>query len=415
MLKLEVIERSVDPKPEVYFPGKERSKFLEYYNKDREFFGTPAFRSILSDSLNNIRDTRVKNRTKATPLIGVRLTHVKTKTSIVSDLILYSNQLKLKEQYVNIKIRLRERIIQKRFEARLTNVEQRHYYHANGGSTIRYQTIGGVFTKPGTILKIQQDRLSKVIFDSKRPLDDTKHVGIELEFLCATAKNDLASQLVNAGLSKYVTLKTDGSLRCDPCLEADDNGEESSGDCICSGGNYEINILAKENEVKQVTKQVLEILSNNYAYVNKTCGMHVHLDMRQRDARGAWDNLMLAQGVMFKMQPKSRQKNTYCKRVTNTEFTLNRNCRYYAINVLALRRFNTLEIRLHSATLELTKIVNWVNLLIGVVDAVDVERTFPRTAKGLGQLFKLPAELTEYIDNRIKKFGNDVTADENAA
>ena len=107
--------------------------------------------------------------------------------------------------------------------------------------------------------------------------------------------------------------------------------------------------------------QVCDYIKDNGGEVNKSCGVHVHLDTRHISraatiTRGK--RLGSAVAWLKLLVPKSRAKSTYCKgtfsttekyqAVTMHNYTIGREC---------------VEVRLHSGSLNANKIVNWIELL----------------------------------------------------
>jgi hypothetical protein len=84
--------------------------------------------------------------------------------------------------------------------------------------------------------------------------------------------------------------------------------------------------------------------------------------------------------------PESRRNNNdYCA------LSFSETNRYRAVNFTAFRKFKTLEIRLHSGTVDYTKIIAWIRLL----ELLFVLHGKPKGgAQGIAALSQLP--LTEY-------------------
>jgi hypothetical protein len=92
--------------------------------------------------------------------------------------------------------------------------------------------------------------------------------------------------------------------------------------------------------------------------VNKSCGLHVHLDARhlEMSQREKIKKSMLKwMNVLIELVPTSRRDNQYC-------ILRHTNGRYCAVST-ATGSKNTIEIRLHSATTDQTKITMWIRLV----------------------------------------------------
>ena len=136
------------------------------------------------------------------------------------------------------------------------------------------------------------------------------------------------------------------------------------GSIEAESGHYaaEITFTFSVNNYEKIAK-VCKVLNDNGAKVNKSCGMHVHIDMRKLNASDIilqGENLVAALPVLQRLVPKSRVKNTYC---LDNKGKFKQNSRYYAINSQSLSSHTTIEVRLHSATTNAEKITNWVKLL----------------------------------------------------
>lgn len=235
----------------------------------------------------------------------------------------------------------------------------------------------------------------------KSPDTSMRHVGIELEFVSKLSRPEVAMMMVHAGVENFVTVKEDGSL--------DDEGDYQF--------THEITVLATEREFPRVINRICKALKGN-SKVNTSCGMHVHLDMRTRNPDAAYMALFEAQPVLYAMCPKSRRTGTYSKPVSNfSTFTRdayeyhNNGDRYYGINKGAYMKHATIEVRIHSGTLLADKIINWVNLLIKIVDNPQSfnlqEAQLCRQLVQFKKRIKVRGKLAKYIDNRIEAFKSD--------
>lgn len=259
------------------------------------------------------------------------------------------------------------------------------------------------------------------------PKTKDKHVGVELEIVCPMAAlrqyvqhydytnqpYPLADKLAEAGLVKNVRLTTDGSINT--------NG---------GGGGIEIRVLAPETEIKEVIKKVCIILKELKCKVNKSCGLHVHLDMRYRTPKDSFKRLVHKLPDLKKMVKKDRLKNSYCVenycddldlimeenddyydfdtydfedklqridrqkpelRKQNLEKAIEEELkilkkhlenkskvketdrdRYLAINPHALENHDTIEVRLHEGCIDEEKINKWIDTLVATADGKDV-------------------------------------------
>ena len=362
------------------------------------------YQGLACDNLHNARKyliTALKTNNPAN--IIYRFTYIDKKTSqmFVVDRVIDST-MSAWDRLSEVKAAKREiqyQIRESRACRNVINYDQR--YTRIRGQSVTLSKVGGVFTNPKTFLKRYLLLHNLSVFSEKEPKDSSKYIGVELEFISKTDRDELGELLMDAELYRYVTLKADGSVR-------------AKGDYKYP---HELCVLAKEEEFVQVMKRVCLVLKKADSVVNKTCGMHVHLDMRTRNKEVAFSNLVSAQPILYAMNPPSRQEAIngmrYCSPTKGKVFNSNMD-RYRGINAAAYRRHQTIEVRIHAGTIDYTKIMNWVNILVKIVERPEAIKQTPRTFIGFTKKFDLTLEQCEYIVNRIKQF-KDVPNLEEAA
>lgn len=233
-------------------------------------------------------------------------------------------------------------------------------------------------------------KLDKVKED-KKPKTKTKHIGVEMEFISRLDFDEMRELLAKNDLENYVTSKSDGSI---------DGTDEHPYE-------HELCILATERIIGKIVKKVCDLI-RRHSDVNSSCGLHVHLDMRNRDVDKAYANLWAAQPMLYAMCPKSRIKNSFCRPVEEYKPVLvdRHEDRYVGVNRDAYMRHKTLEIRIHSSTLNATKINNWIKLLTTIANSKDEDyptsmwRDLVETKKKV----KLTHNIETYVKERIGKF-----------
>jgi hypothetical protein len=157
---------------------------------------------------------------------------------------------------------------------------------------------------------------------------------------------------------------------------------------------------------REPLRQLCDALAKLGAEVNRTCGMHVHLDQRGRTMAKVEHRahaLTLALPLLASMVPMSRRRNNYCK-LSASLFTGSE--RYHAINCTAYKKYQTLEVRLHSATRDFDKISNWIDLLLLIQDS-DLEDSTLNSVDDLCLAVNVPERLIQYIEARIARFSNE--------
>ena len=137
---------------------------------------------------------------------------------------------------------------------------------------------------------------------------------------------------------------------------------------------HEIRLLSTEEDLKSNIEKLNKVMNYIKPKINDSCGLHVHLDMRNRNADECYDKLLKAQTQMYKMQPKERKNNRHSgRRATTTS-----NGKYYAINRSSDREKKTIEVRLHSGCTDIIDILNWTNFLVKIVDSKTKAKRFTK-------------------------------------
>lgn len=233
-------------------------------------------------------------------------------------------------------------------------------------------------------------------YAAKYPSDDGRYVGIEMEIISKLDHNAICHAIAKADLESYVNVKDDGSIHR----------------TSAHPHTHELAILAKEKDIPRIIKSVCKILHGNTS-VNKSCGLHVHLDMRNRNVDVAYTNLFSAQALLYAMCPKTRLENSFCK-PTNAYRKMNdasrTSDRYLGINAASFHKHKTIEIRIHSGTVNAFKIINWVKLLVQIADkpdtVVETARVW-RNYKDVKGVIGLRGMLEKYVASRIEEFSED--------
>lgn len=286
--------------------------------------------------------------------------------------------------------------------------------------------------------KIKQ--LSRIVFEDKAPtrIDLGQWLSVELELIMPTknAESAFVSFLRKADLQNSVTIKDDGSVKvnrscdCDE-YETDEDGNDGglihASDCTADDDTAygrEIVVTFKEGQW-EIIKSICSKLNELGCKVNKSCGLHVHFDMRHMENRRKMG--ILAQRVakvvpaLRQMLPASRQDNEYCSRVINrhSDSDESRYARYAFVNVKSYDRHQTLEVRGHSGTTDANKIINWIRILRVVM--AKPNRSVVNTVQDMLAKFNFDTDLQVYMLARQAKFASvqrqrdDVSSDNHAA
>ena len=258
--------------------------------------------------------------------------------------------------------------------------------------------VNGVYTKPNTFAEVYEKGLINFIKANKMPqFKDKNYLGIEIECVHLCNRDVLEDLFVKARLHKHVQVVGDGSI------VADASGYKQS----------EIRVLVHEDELEYVMSRIGKVLSSRKvdAYANRSCGLHVHLDARNRDVEKMYANLFMVQPLLRASQPQSRIVSTYCKENRDATFKACKrgdNERYSVINTHAYDKQKSLEVRVHEGTVNAKDIINWCKFLTAVVSK---DITFGKVINNVSELKSVaPSIPTEYVESRIEKFGDDLSA-----
>ena len=144
-------------------------------------------------------------------------------------------------------------------------------------------------------------------------------------------------------------------------------------------------VLSGEEGIREL-RRVSRALNRAGATVNRSCGLHVHVDVS--DLTAAEIATVICRYAQFEgeidtfMPPSRRTGNQWARTTRNwaariRDRSLREVCqvsdeqrgRYCKLNLESFRRQGTIEVRHHSGTLNPTKIENWVRFLVHFIEA----------------------------------------------
>ncbi len=228
-----------------------------------------------------------------------------------------------------------------------------------------------------------------VVLAQVKPSTKDNYIGIEIECFADMSMAEAMMLAVEYGVSDWVEIADDGSIEPEV------------------GRDFEFKVLLKEKSLKSQLMKLGKFLKAGKFKVNKSCGLHVHLDMRNRDLDKTYFRLLKFQDLMFGMVSSERRSNNeYCAYTDRW----NRDERYVAINRSAYAKHKTIEIRLHQGTVDVKLISNWVNLLLKIINTTD--RT-PRTLQKMDSVIKWlgkSRDLKTYVKKTYKPNWRDTKA-----
>src|SRR5574343_176500 len=173
-------------------------------------------------------------------------------------------------------------------------------------------------------------------------------------------------------------------------------------------------MVAPEQLVHEVIKRMLRAINKDCkSKVGARCGFHVHLDMRSRDKHHVFHNLSKAQHILYAMNPRSRLDGTNAKGKKDTNWSKKINhsdfdeamaylggsseSRYHGINLLALNKHQTIEVRIHSGTTNEEKVSNWVRILTTIANMSTRVETEAHKAETFCEYYGLDESMCTYI------------------
>ena len=176
------------------------------------------------------------------------------------------------------------------------------------------------------------------------------------------------------------------------------------------------------------------------AHINRSCGLHIHfnsLDLSAREVAHIGIVYSHFEEVLKGMMPKSRQKSNWCRdfpiptkelRSVDTENSLlymyydymdsypssdkYNDARYCGLNIHSRYYHGSIEFRLHSGTLNKTKILNWIMILdVIILKGIelskadeDVYNAWIETSPTRQMMSTFGEGLCSYINKRTRKF-----------
>lgn len=185
-----------------------------------------------------------------------------------------------------------------------------------------------------------------------KPAGRQNYIGLEIECYSPNTRNKTLELVLAHDLENYVNVFDDGSIEV----------PYRSADYLYS---CELRILMPEKEMPAILEKLSIFLKEGKFRANYSCGLHVHLDMRNRDVDTCYNKLLKFQDVLFGMVRTHRWDNKYCQ-WSSAEY---RGQRFSAINRTAYAKHKTLEVRLHHGSVDMTKVKNWINLLLKAINS----------------------------------------------
>lgn len=360
----------------------DRTAFAMYMREKRELRAaiacltreTPAW-AYLKQRLQHARQ-QVKSRLERVTPPMLRLEY-QGQSNVVT------NPAEMRRAWIALRDRIRAEVRRRRHNMRAVladtwqgfqragfpGVQRQRVTQQRFSNGVSLTTVCGVHTEPGEYRLAYMGKMRAQFMQPKAPRenDARRWVSVEIECIMGTLNEAFYDHALTLNIAPYVCVKSDGSLR------------RNDGDT--KGNPVEIVVSAPKEEIERVIKAVCQALKDCNAYVNTTCGLHIHLDMRNFDRATAFSNLVAGQKVLRSLVPEHRVKNRFCKPVGRRDWPANDD-RYKAVNHCAWRRHRTLEVRLFAGCIDATKIIGYVKVCSAMAYAKDPVKRAPSSAKG---------------------------------
>lgn len=210
---------------------------------------------------------------------------------------------------------------------------------------------------------------------------DNLTFGIEIECYSNRSRDEVARAITAAGIECFDAGYSHATTRQWKVVR---DGSLSSANL---GGGLEVvsPVLRGADGFEQVRK-VCAALATVGAKVDRTCGFHVHVGVRDFVTLDFMKRLVIDyahyESTIDFLMPASRRgsANTYCRSMAGYVEAVKRtrsmddlqgvlNTRYTKLNLTAFWRHGTVEFRQHSGTTEFDKMINWVKLCLRMVEA----------------------------------------------
>lgn len=207
--------------------------------------------------------------------------------------------------------------------------------------------------------------------------------GVEIEFFNVTREvvcRELRARGIEAEVQRYNHSDSDTTwkLVTDSTVNPQGCGNQNEG----NPGNEVVSPILLGEEGYRQLKIVTEVLNDLGAKVDKTCGLHVHLEAQDMSL-SAWKNVLCIYNnfqatINEFMSPSRRQENRWCG--CYSDYEMNRalkstnlnsmmdECsdRYKTVNLVAFMRHHTIEFRQHGGTTDYEKILNWIQTVMAI-------------------------------------------------
>lgn len=250
---------------------------------------------------------------------------------------------------------------------------------------MKVATVGGVHLKPATIADAAENSPIHNVHLIKNPTTEQNYLGIELEFqISYTGLANLEAELKKRRLGRYCNLVDDVSC------------------------GWEVRVLLPEVGFEPLLRSIMETISICGGKCDARCGGHVHFDMRRRNHKDVYTNLVRSMSLLEKLVRPDRVNNRYCYRNEHDDFDrqmkiAGENPRRRAINAHSFDRHKTLEIRMFQGTLDADEMINWIKFCLKIINHPKVfEKPLLAGAELYEQVVFSEAEKAKVLEMSLK-------------
>lgn len=228
-----------------------------------------------------------------------------------------------------------------------------------------------------------KDTIKRTMKTYKTPSSADNCVGVEIEFSCPVPEEEAMEMIIEANLSKYITIGYDGS--------------PPPGHV-----GYEWKVLVSEKEMETVLPAVGRLINSMGGMSNESCGLHVHLDMRKRNPEKVFNNLVQAQSILFGVADQRRFNGRWSMFQPSPKLKGAQRGKSTGINPHLSATKNTIEVRIREGIVDGDDMVKWAKLLVSIADSGHLDKTI-KTVSDLEANVRLARYVKDYVKERIEK------------
>jgi hypothetical protein len=219
----------------------------------------------------------------------------------------------------------------------------------------------------------------------KEPATGIQYIGIEIECYSKMSRVALQKLFFKYDLEEFVMIGNDSTIRPPNTGETEDWFH-----------TFELRLLIPQSDLRVTLKRFGRIFRMARLKSNESCGLHVHLDMRQRNVDECYTKLRRFQDALFAIVNKDRWNNSYCRQNPNDD-----RAHHMGINREAFDEHETIEVRMHHGCVDTNQIEKWVRLLVNVISKKHVPQV--RSKKDALKWKGLNKKLRHYVRTNLKE------------